>query len=88
MITVDRSYFPNRPWHTSSSCFVVVDWTTIRTGDFIMPTNPDYRSACAAEMCRYLGALQIMGTLFDDKNNATQINLHIASDYLGVIRKL
>ena len=31
---------------------------------------------------------EIIDKLFDDKDGTTQINLHIASDWLGVILKL
>ena len=39
-------------------------------------------------MCRCLAALQSMDKLFEDKDDVIQINLGIASDCLGVTRKL
>ena len=72
----------------SASRSLIVDQTIIGVGDFITSTTPGYRSACAAEMCGYLVDLQITHKLFDDNEIATQINLHIASDCIRVIRKL
>ena len=77
---MDGSYFPNRPCHMSVSWFVISDQTAIGVGDFITSTNPDYQLECAAEMCFYLAALQRMHALCVDNEDATKINLHIASD--------
>ena len=50
--------------------------------------TPDYRSACSAEICGCLEALQSMDKLFFGNEDAIQINLRIASDCIGVILRL
>ena len=87
-MSVDESNFTNRPWHVSTSWFIVTDQTITGVRDFITSTTPDYRSECTAEICRCLAALQITDKLFVGNEDATKINLHIASDCLGVIRKI
>ena len=72
----------------SASWFLSADQTIIGVGDFITSTIPDYRSACAAEMYGCLETLQTIDKLFADNEDATQINLHIVSDCLGVVREL
>ena len=59
----------------------------IGTSDFIFSTTVDYRSACAAEICRCLAAMQSANNLFVKNNDSTKMQLAIASDGLGVIRK-
>ena len=72
----------------SASWLVVEGLSTIWTGNIIKSTTFDYRYACTSEMYGFLVALQSTDKLFDHKYDITQINLHVASNYLGVIRKL
>ena len=70
----------------SASWFVIADQTMMGVSDFVTSTTLDYRSAYAAEMFGCLADLQSIDRLFFDNEDATQINLHMSSDCLGLIR--
>ena len=74
--------------HISTSWFVVVDQISIETSDFITSTTEDYQLACAAEMYGCLEDMQGIDNLFVTNNDSAKRELIIASDFLGVIRKL
>ena len=70
-IVVDRSFFPNRPWHISASWYVVSDNKIISTGDFITFSTTDYRPARAAELCGCLASIQNIDYFLSELNEST-----------------
>ena len=88
MIEADSSCFLNRDYHLSVSCFVVADRTAIGTGDFLTSTTPDYRSVHEVDICGWIEDLQVIDKFIAKNDDVTQINLYIASDFLGVVRKI
>ena len=66
----------------------MIDQNIIGVGYFITSTTPDYRLAHVEEICGYLSALQSIDKLFANKEDATQIDMHIASNCLLLFQKL
>ena len=62
--------------------------TILGTGYLITSAASDRRSVHAAERRGSLAALQSMDYLFSNLYNNLKIDLRIAADFLGVIRKL
>ena len=58
------------------------------TGNFITSTSPDFRSACAVELCGCLAALQSLDRLLTEAGLSIKLDLIIATNCQGVIRKL
>ena len=85
---IDGLLFHNRPWLISASWFVIADDIILGAGDFITSVSADYRSTCAAELCRCLAAMQSVGYLFTNSNSSVKINLGITTDCLSVIHAL
>ena len=72
----------------STSWFMVADQMIIGSGDFLLSITPDYRHVCAAEICGYLAALQIIDKFCSSQNDSSQIELFIANNCLGVTHEL
>ena len=87
-IVVDGSFFPQRLWHISASWYVVSDSTIIGAGNFITSATTDYRSAHAAELCRYLADLQSIDYFLSELNESSKIDVCVATDCLVMMRKL
>jgi len=87
-IVVDGSFFPHIPWHISASWYVIADSAIIGSGDFITSSSKDYRSAYAAELCGVLASLQSIDNYLSKINDATMLEISVATYCLGVIRRL
>ena len=85
---VDGSFFPNRLWHVLAFWFVVADSMMIGAGDFITSSTTDYRSSCAAELCGCLDDLQSIDFFPSVLNESSNMDVSVATDYLGFICKL
>ena len=59
----------------------------IGTGDFIASSSADYRSACAAELCGALAALQGTDCCLLNLNYSSMVDASVATDCLGVVRR-
>ena len=67
---------------------MVSDSTITCTGDFIISTTLDYRSAHATELCGCLAELQNIDYFLSELNDFSKMDVYMATDCLGVVRKL
>ena len=56
--------------------------------DFIPSSTVDYRTACAAESCDCLADLQSIYYFLSELNESPKIEMCVATDCFGVVRKL
>lgn len=87
-IAVDGFFLPHRPCHISVSWYVIADSTIIGTRDFITSSSKDYRSTYAAELCGALASLQSIDNYLSKSNDATMLEISVATDCLGIMRRL
>ena len=66
----------------------IADSMIIGSGDFITSSSTDYRSAYAAELCGVLASLQSIDYYLSQLNNTTMLEVSVATDCLGGIRRL